>query len=233
MNFFVVISKKIPFRGLAKFPTKGTIIKKINVRIYLTKLSDFTTRYPLIRGMITYSFTWPISNLCQQAIRGSNEWDFAEALRFCLYGSCFVAPTLYGWLRLAANMWPQLNYRSAIAKALVEQISYTPFAMVCFFFIMTLLEGKSIGQASAEVRVKFFPTYQVGACVWPVLQLINYTVVSEKNRVPYVGMCSLLWTCFLAYMKQLEAQKLEKIQAERKLEAEEKATTHSYVILLQ
>lgn len=117
MNFFVVISKKIPFRGLAKFPTKGTIIKKINVRIYLTKLSDFTTRYPLIRGMITYSFTWPISNLCQQAIRGSNEWDFAEALRFCLYGSCFVAPTLYGWLRLAANMWPQLNYRSAIAKA--------------------------------------------------------------------------------------------------------------------
>lgn len=117
MNFFVVISKKIPVRSMATFPTKGPIIGKINVRIYLTKLSDFTKKYPITRGMITYSFIWPISNLCQQAIRGNKEWDFAEALRFCLYGSCFVAPTLYGWLRLAAIMWPQLNYRSAVAKA--------------------------------------------------------------------------------------------------------------------
>ncbi|PNF35198.1 hypothetical protein B7P43_G07645 [Cryptotermes secundus] len=356
--------------------------------------------------MIAYSLTWPISNLCQQAIRGNKEWDFAEALRFCLYGSCFVAPTLHGWLRLAANMWPELNFKSAIAKysehlhfhnllwllvadrstpwdigvvaknfdfyaqqfrnvgiclkliravvgsltaeksplhliaaylyvygheihyclqALVEQICYTPFAMVCFFFIMTLLEGKTIGEASTEVKVKFFPTYQngqetledeqssgrpstsrteeiigkvrqlirydqrmtiteleqevgtvtghfydqvlqrlcdavrrkwcdkwqgqwllhhdnapshtllvVGACVWPVVQTINYTVVSEKNRVPFVGICSLLWTCFLAYMKQLEAQKLAKIQETRKLGTEQRASTHStYVILVQ
>jgi hypothetical protein len=49
--------------------------------------------------------------------------------------------------------------------------------------------------------------------------MINYTVVSEKNRVPFVGMCSLLWTCFLAYMKQLEAQKLAKKEAEKKLAA--------------
>jgi hypothetical protein len=33
--------------------------------------------------------------------------------------------------------------------------------MVCFFFIMTLLEGKTIEEASSEVRVKFLPTYQV------------------------------------------------------------------------
>jgi protein Mpv17 len=54
-----------------------------------------------------------------------------------------------------------LLIRDYCFQALVEQISYTPFAMVCFFFIMTLLEGKQIGEASAEVKVKFFPTYQV------------------------------------------------------------------------
>jgi hypothetical protein len=117
MSFFVVISKKIPLSNMATFPAKGPISGKINVKIYLTKLSDFTKKYPLTRGMITYTFIRPISNLCQQTIRGTKDWDFAEALRFCLYGSCFVAPTLYGWLRLAANMWPQQNYRSATAKA--------------------------------------------------------------------------------------------------------------------
>jgi hypothetical protein len=48
-----------------------------------------------------------------------------------------------------------------VFQALVEQISYTPFAMVCFFFIMTLLEGKTVGEASSEVKVKLLPTYQV------------------------------------------------------------------------
>ncbi|XP_023706043.1 PXMP2/4 family protein 4 [Cryptotermes secundus] len=234
MVLFLIFYKKIPFKSMATFSTRGSITGRNNARTYLTKLNDFTKKYPLTRGMIAYSLTWPISNLCQQAIRGNKEWDFAEALRFCLYGSCFVAPTLHGWLRLAANMWPELNFKSAIAKALVEQICYTPFAMVCFFFIMTLLEGKTIGEASTEVKVKFFPTYQVGACVWPVVQTINYTVVSEKNRVPFVGICSLLWTCFLAYMKQLEAQKLAKIQETRKLGTEQRASTHStYVILVQ
>jgi len=116
MGPFLVFTKKILVRSMAAFSAKGPITGKFNVRIYLNRLSDFTKKYPLTRGMITYSFTWPISNLCQQTIRGNKEWDFAEALRFCLYGGGFVAPTLYGWLRLAANMWPQMNYRSAIAK---------------------------------------------------------------------------------------------------------------------
>jgi len=101
---------------VAAFSTKGTLTGKLNIRIYLTRLFDFTKEYPLTRGMITYSFIWPISNLCQQTIRGNKEWDFAEALRFCLYGSCFVAPTLHGWLRLAVSMWPQQNFRSTVAK---------------------------------------------------------------------------------------------------------------------
>jgi len=116
MNLFVVLSKKIPFMRVAAFSTKGTLTGKLNIRIYLTRLIDFTKEYPLTRGMITYSFTWTISNLCQQSIRGNKEWDFAEALRFCLYGGCFVAPTLHGWLRLAVIMWPQQNFRSTLAK---------------------------------------------------------------------------------------------------------------------
>lgn len=68
--------------------------------------------------------------------------------------------------------------------------------------------------------------------MWPVLQTINYTLVSEKNRVPFVGMCSLLWTCFLAYMKQLEAQKLAKKQATMKVSADQQTSPHC-VLLLQ
>uniref|UniRef100_A0A6V7J3G7 Mpv17-like protein n=1 Tax=Bracon brevicornis TaxID=1563983 RepID=A0A6V7J3G7_9HYME len=49
----------------------------------------------------------------------------------------------------------------------------------------------------------------MGVCVWPILQTINFTLIPERNRVVYVSICSLVWTSFLAYMKSLDAQRLE------------------------
>lgn len=47
----------------------------------------------------------------------------------------------------------------------MEQFSYGPFAMVSFFFGMSLLEGKSCSEGSNEVRAKFWPTMQVSMTV--------------------------------------------------------------------
>lgn len=58
-------------------------------------------------------------------------------------------------------MWPQTSLRTGMVKAIVEQVSYTPAAMTCFFFIMSLLEMKTVREAAAEVGNKFLPTYKV------------------------------------------------------------------------
>jgi protein Mpv17 len=89
----------------------------------------------------------------------------------------------------------------------VEQMTYGPAALACFFFGMSLMEGKSVEHATEELKMKFLPSYKVGVCFWPVLQTINFCFVPEKNRVPYVSVCSLVWCCFLAYMHQLEVKK--------------------------
>lgn len=46
-------------------------------------------------------------------------------------------------------------------QALVEQVTYSPTAMCCFFFGMNLLEQKSISECAEEVKQKFWPTYKV------------------------------------------------------------------------
>lgn len=38
------------------------------------------------------------------------------------------------------------------------------------------------------------------------MQVINFSFIKEQNRVPFVAMASFLWTIFLAYMKQLDAE---------------------------
>ncbi|KAL1140633.1 hypothetical protein AAG570_000563 [Ranatra chinensis] len=170
----------------------------------LGKVVEFTHRYPVTRGMASYAVIWPLGSLIQQTVEGREKYDLWRTARFSFYGSCYVAPTLNMWMHVAKHMWPQNTIGAAVAKAAVEQISYTPFAMVSFYFGMSLLEGKTVREAGSEVGEKFIPTYKVGICVWPVLQTINYMLVPEKNRVVFVSICSLMWTSFLAYMKFLQ-----------------------------
>ncbi|KAI5717068.1 hypothetical protein M8J76_017055 [Diaphorina citri] len=159
-------------------------------------------KYPILRGMVAYSVIWPCGVVLQEKfIAKKKTIDYDRIMRFSMFGTFYVAPTLYCWLSIARRKWPKPTLSHSLKKALVEQVTYTPFAMISFYFGMTLLEGKTVDDGLHEVSHKFWPTYQIGVMVWPFAQLINYTLVSEKNRVPYVSVCSLLWTSFLAYMK--------------------------------
>lgn len=181
----------------------------------LSRFRAFLRMYPVTRGMITYSMIWPTSCLIQQTvIEGKNykNYNYWAAARFSIYGGLFVAPTLYCWIRLSTFIWPKTSLRTAVAKAIVEQMSYGPAALCMFFFGMTLLEGRGFHQATHEVSEKFWPSYKVAVCVWPILQTINFAYIKERNRVPFVSMCSLMWTSFLAYMHHIKSQDLAKQQ---------------------
>lgn len=40
-------------------------------------------------------------------------------------------------------------------------MTYGPAALACFYFGMSLLEGKSVEQATDELKLKFLPSYKV------------------------------------------------------------------------
>ncbi|XP_045491679.1 mpv17-like protein [Colias croceus] len=178
---------------------------------YLSKFSSIL-RHPLTRGMASYGVIWPISSFIQQTFEGKsfndNSYDWWRCARFGLYGSCYVAPTLYSWLTIASIIWPANTLKAALIKTLCETVTYTPFAMCSFYFGMSLLESKTFDEAVDEVKAKFWPTYKVGASVWPAVAVMNFWLIPPANRVPFISVCSLIWTCFLAYMKHLDKEEV-------------------------
>uniref|UniRef100_A0A1B6DES8 Uncharacterized protein n=1 Tax=Clastoptera arizonana TaxID=38151 RepID=A0A1B6DES8_9HEMI len=82
----------------------------------LTKCMAISSKYPIIRGMVSYGISWPLGSLIQQSLSDDKELDFVKAAKFGLYGSCFVAPTFYTWLTVAGAMFPLVTLRSALAK---------------------------------------------------------------------------------------------------------------------
>lgn len=125
----------------------------------ISRVSTFFRAHPMLKGMAVYSVIWPTSSVVQQVIN-KEDIDWRTSLRFFMFGTFFVAPTLYGWIKLSSAMWPQMSLKSGAAKALVEQFSYGPAAGVSFFTLMTLMEGRGWDDVRTEVSEKFPRTYR-------------------------------------------------------------------------
>uniref|UniRef100_W8C6Y9 Mpv17-like protein n=1 Tax=Ceratitis capitata TaxID=7213 RepID=W8C6Y9_CERCA len=214
------------------------MVVPLTINFLKSQWRTFANAHPLAKGMISYAVLWPTGCLIQQTMEGKNlkTYDWMSCLRYCVFGSMYVAPTLHGWVRLTSAMWPQMNLRVGVMKALVEQISYGPFAVTSFFFFMTLLEGRSFEEAVQEVKKKFPKAFEVGICVWPIIQTINFSMVPEKNRIVFVSVCSLVWTTFLAciHTKNLhEEAQVEDVATQKLLQQQQKEMTTNESLVLK
>ncbi|CAK1541038.1 unnamed protein product [Leptosia nina] len=175
----------------------------------ITKVLSLPVQFPLIRGMVSYAIIWPTCSITQDYIANGTpiqNADWNRAARFGFFGTFFMAPVFYGWLKFSSRFFKRKNLYTAIKRALIEQVSYSPLAMAYFFFGMSLLERKPIANCVKEVREKFWPTYKIGAIFWPTAQTINFYFVSEKNRIVFVSAASFVWTIYLAHMKAKKQQ---------------------------
>lgn len=99
-----------------------------------------------------------------------------------MYGSLYVAPSLYGWVKITSKIWPVTNIRTAMMKTVLEQLSYGPLATASFFFIISLMEHKTVEESKQEVVDKFWPTYKVHH------SLEHY---SKKRKLTKINLISL------------------------------------------
>lgn len=63
-----------------------------------------------------------------------------------------MGPTMFYWMRFTATLFPGRSFRSSISRAVLEQFSYDPTAILVFLYMMTLFEGKSKEDAKQEVN---------------------------------------------------------------------------------
>ncbi|CAH2003025.1 unnamed protein product [Acanthoscelides obtectus] len=70
--------------------------------------------------------------------------------------------------------------------------------------LLFIVHARTENEASGTKRTR---PRKVGICFWPPMQTLNFCYVPEKNRVPVVSACSLVWCCFLSYMHQLQIRR--------------------------
>ncbi|CAK1594563.1 unnamed protein product [Parnassius mnemosyne] len=170
----------------------------------LTKVRRLPVQFPLLRGMLSYAVIWPTCSVLQEYLEHGTtveNADWARAARFGIFGTFFMAPLFYNWMKYTSRFFKGKTLGSAVTRAVIEQISYSPVAMAYFFFGMSALEMKPFNACVEEVKEKFWDTYKIGAVFWPTAQTLNFYFVSEKNRIVFVSAASFIWTVYLAHVK--------------------------------
>jgi len=154
------------------------------------------TKYFIISSSCS---TRPDSINCAPSFR--LDIDVPRLLRFSLFGSLWVAPSLYLWVRLSGKIITGTTLGSAALKAFIEQFTYGPFSITTFYIGMNLLEGNETRKAVEEAKTKFVPTWKTAVTFWPFVQTINYSLMPVHNRVVFSGIASFIWTIYLSFMK--------------------------------
>lgn len=83
----------------------------------ISKIKYIFNKYPVLRGMTTYSLLWPSSNFVQQYLDKSREKiDPLEMFRYFVLGTFATAPTVYAWVKVAGVLVKGKGLSHALIK---------------------------------------------------------------------------------------------------------------------
>lgn len=90
----------------------------------------------------------------------------------------------------------QANLTTVLKKTATAQFGLFPPYLVLFFTFMAYMEQQSIVE---KVKHRVPEAFVAGCIFWPVVNVVNFSLVPIKYRVPYVSLAAGIWNSFLSW----------------------------------
>ena len=100
------------------------------------------------------------------------------------------------------------NTFGTIKKMLLSQSIVSYSSILIFYSIVPLIQGKTVGDSIEEIKNKSWQTMQMNWRLWPLVQLVNFTLVPTKLQVLWVNMFGLIFNVYLSFMTFVYKPKL-------------------------
>jgi len=148
--------------------------------------------------------------MTQKVFEKNPKFDYARALKFVIF-ALLLTPISHYWYKLLDNLFPKNAKKieatgfdtSALKKLAMDELVYDPFCIVFFYTVIGILEGNNPSQIKQKIINLYWPTQLASWKVWPIVQLINFSVVPSHLRILFINSVSFWWGIYL----QLKAGK--------------------------
>ncbi|GAB1197425.1 hypothetical protein BDV32DRAFT_145784 [Aspergillus pseudonomiae] len=94
----------------------------------------------------------------------------------------------------------KLNVKNTVAKIVIDQVVGGAWATVLFSLTMGLLRGQEYDVLVAQIRKDFWPLLIAGFKLWPLVSILNFTVVPAEKRLLVGSVFGVVWAVYLSLM---------------------------------
>lgn len=191
---------------------------------FISWYTNMLIQKPFITKSVTSFITFGLGDIiCQFLEKKSNplkQFDYIRAIR---QGSFGVIMTPYLHLQyniLMPKFFPLGNSYTNLIKLLVydQTINASVFIFV-FFTYIDLLSGLNLKTSLNNTMCKFKSTLIANWKVWPLVTIINFTLIPPPYRVFLANIVGLFWNVYLSYIQNVKGHMLinDKENKENKL----------------
>uniref|UniRef100_A0A7E4V166 Mitochondrial inner membrane protein Mpv17 n=1 Tax=Panagrellus redivivus TaxID=6233 RepID=A0A7E4V166_PANRE len=150
--------------------------------------------------------------LCQKYVEKRRTWDPIRSARFAAIVTCCMAPMSYKWFQIIERLVPSGRasaLKTGIKRMALDQILAAPVFTSVFLFNLNVLESRNFTNSLTKTATIFVPVITTNYKIWPLIQLINMSLIPLQYRVILVNFCGLFWNMYISYTQHnLEDQDL-------------------------
>ncbi len=153
-------------------------------------LADMTTQV-VIEGKRAYDI-------------GETEFDFSRTFRWALLGLILHGPYFFkgfGFLdKHFATGAAKVSWKTVAQKTVAAQCLLFPPYLVLLFGSLGVLEQDP--DIPTKIKTRVPQAFMSGCVYWPVANSINFKLVPNHLRVPYLALSAGFWNSYLSYTNQ-------------------------------
>ncbi|KAL2871370.1 Mpv17/PMP22 family protein [Aspergillus lucknowensis] len=173
--------------------------------------------HPIAKATLQAALISAGSNMLAQGIssyRDETQFELDSQALFQFTTSALVlSPLTFLWLEgLEAtfpgsdnatekeNEKPKLNVKNTVAKIVVDQVVGGAWYTVAFIATMGFLRGQDYEVIKGQIQNDFWPILIAGFKLWPLVSILNFTVVPADKRLLVGNLFGLVWGIYLSLM---------------------------------
>lgn len=165
--------------------------------------NNFLVRKPYLAQSIQVSVLMGAGDVLAQTFvekKSIKEINVYRTFQFAGIGFCFIGPCLRLWYGQLEKICKHQRHRwkMAITKVSLDQLVFAPIFLTAITTIVSLLQGMELQNVIKRLKNDYWELLRANYCIWPLAQLINFSVVPLNYQVLFVQVIAIVWNTYLS-----------------------------------
>lgn len=130
-----------------------------------------------------------------------SDWNYQRSLRFSALGFCVVAPVMRKWYGtldgMVSKKQPPLH--RGLKKMFLDQAVFAPPFTLLISYLVPFINGQKHEKIVDNLKKTYFDILKANYMLWPMAQVINFSLVPLQYQVLYSQFIALIWNSYLSW----------------------------------